>query len=611
MSDPISAIIVAAALTTVVERLVDTLGSSLGAFKKRWSDTVHKGLASLEDRAKAIGRVKTILDPENPSDLRRIFYPPTVQLDPKVNVRVSELGDLPFFKVAALVAPVGRGKSILLRHICVREYSVGHCIPVFVELRRVATAGSVSSLILDELEALGLPTPPDALDRLYTTGSFHLLLDGFDEVPVALQAQTVEEILRLHRKHDTLRILVATRPESAFCYCAEASIFRLRDLEPEAWTNVVRRICSPSDAAEEIIRNVESPDAMGLKSVLVSPLLVALLVVRFRLTGSVPESAHAFYTQLFELLVERHDRFKPCFTRSRLTRVGDATLEHLFDTMSFVARQRDRAVFNRPEILDTAQTATTTLNVREDAASIVADIRDITSLLVEEAGEYSWLHRSIQEYHAAQFIRRQNDGFALEFYRLAVGAPGQWAGVVSFLRVCDSERLAEFLSIPLLRRFLGCGDDASGECGPREILLHWFSDVTVTVYLGMQGHGLSWSDPTARRFLRLIEDDEFPDTVTRLGLLVQAPLGQSSLRKHVAKLPEAKTQGSTKRRRRSEAGAAVPHHTKVPLGVLLKDDRFWDAAKPRADAFVRHFRLRLQSAEEVVFAARSRVKLLR
>ena len=50
--------------------------------------------------------------------------------------------------------------------------------------------------------------------------------------------------------------------------------------------------------------------------VLTTPLLVALMVVRFRIEGTIPETEMAFFSDLFDLLVRRHDQWKSGFRRA-------------------------------------------------------------------------------------------------------------------------------------------------------------------------------------------------------------------------------------------------------------------------------------------------------
>jgi hypothetical protein len=90
-----------------------------------------------------------------------------------------------------------------------------------------------------------------------------------------------------------------------------------------------------------------------------------------------------------------------------------------------------------------------------DAEAALADIIKITCLIIEEGGECKFIHKSVQEYHAATFVKDQPDELAGEFYRKVRNKWRRWEQELDFLEQTDTYRYYKHFLIPDILETLG------------------------------------------------------------------------------------------------------------------------------------------------------------
>lgn len=96
-----------------------------------------------------------------------------------------------------------------------------------------------------------------------------------------------------------------------------------------------------------------------------------------------------------------------------------------------------------------------------DVDAVLDDIVKITNLILEEGGDYRFAHKSLQEYHAAVFIKSQSEVKAKKFYSAQLGnrVRGIWAEELRYLFILDKLRIIKYLFLPELRSLLGLTAD--------------------------------------------------------------------------------------------------------------------------------------------------------
>jgi hypothetical protein len=88
---------------------------------------------------------------------------------------------------------------------------------------------------------------------------------------------------------------------------------------------------------------------------------------------------------------------------------------------------------------------------------ILSDIIEITCLVVSDGDECRFIHKSVQEYHAALFIQEQPDALAIAFYAAMESKWMAWKEELAFLEVIDRYRYLKYFQIKELQKLLDIG----------------------------------------------------------------------------------------------------------------------------------------------------------
>ena len=470
MTDPVTAAAVggftAAAAKAALKNVVrDLYRLASGALKNRvagWQ--TDAAVNKIYRQTRKIRHVKTIWQIDKPIDCAKFFVPPCADIG-GVRKPISCLADLDTSNPVVVQATLGRGKSILCRYMASVEVIRGSSLPIFVELRLIE-GRTLMSFIIDEFAAFGIKIDSDVFDFLASSGKVSLFLDGFDEVPEGHRAALIKELENLVRKNDELRVVVTSRPDSGIEYSSQFDVIRLLPMEGGDYKQIIEKICHSEGLATEIIDGVERR-GFGVRTLLTTPLMVALLVVRYRADQEIPENEIAFFSGLFELLLQRHDKTKAGFIRPRKSGMSDSSIHHCFDALCFMTRRKELVGGTRKAFEEISEKALSTCG--EDsrlADTFLHDVISITCLLLEEGGSCRYVHKSVQEFHAASFIRRRPDSAAEKFYRSMRDHWHSWDQELKFLSLIDRYRYEKWFAIPDRRAALQLEE---GDAVPQDI----------------------------------------------------------------------------------------------------------------------------------------------
>lgn len=449
-----------ALLNKLVDRTIEALGIT-GSERDRVLEAV-KSTDEMSIRAREVRLVKTIVHQAGPVDLHEFYHPMAVVV-PGSDSRIvpDHLRDLPHAKLVVLEAPVGTGKSMLLRHLASSEFTAGESLPLFIELRalgRGAMAEGARFLINHvrlALESFGLPTTNAAVDIALRSGDVVLLLDGFDELDYARQDTLALEIAQLSSKFPKLRIYVTTRPETPITYTKLATRLEVCSLRKNEWADVLSGYEADDERRDRIIHEVRGTN---VEAILTTPLMVALLVVRFDLGASLPRNVVEFYKGLFPLLADRHDAVSSDGnTRKRRSGLSTESMETAFGALSYGACLRGELSMSRRSAERHAQNCLRLANAPDVAPDdFLRDIVHITSLLLYDEDNYEFIHKSVPEYEAAAFLLDREDRLLAEIAKQLISIDGNTpiTGVFFFVERISPRKFQRFVLIPFLASIL-------------------------------------------------------------------------------------------------------------------------------------------------------------
>jgi hypothetical protein len=448
MPEPVSTGIVSRLIGKLLDELID-LGRDLfkSHLDKLKRDAVRRKLVR---RATSCERVKTIWQLDKEVRISEFYYPSQIRFSPEVTKVVNGLQHFPRKGNILIEGTIGQGKSIFLRYLCAQELrgkGTGR-IPVFVELRLIEPAGGLRGAILQALDEYGFDVTEELWHFYATSGKFVFLLDAFDELPEDAVAEVVKELDHLAAKYPDLQIIVTTRPDSEIHQNRHFRRFRLAPLSEADHKPFLRRLLLNDANVNELLKAIgASPSHVA--SLLTTPLMLTLVAVVYRAERTIPPELPEFFELLFTTLFSRHDRLKGIVIRRRFSSLSERDIQILFEAFCFMTRHHEMSTSLTDTHFDRALgDAKTYSGISCERDDFYKDITRIACLLQREGEKTNFVHKSIQEFFAASFIRRANDSFAKRFYELQRHTVRRWIQEQSFLIQIDPYRYAKYFFMP-------------------------------------------------------------------------------------------------------------------------------------------------------------------
>lgn len=415
---------------------------------KNWN--AENRIEKIYKHIREVRKVKTIWSMDRAIDLMDFYYPASVvnhQQDifskDSLGHNVKYIHDIGSDNVI-VEGTVGQGKSIFFRYLTSQEMYLGQRVPVFFELRRLGEE-NLRDRVGEVLANFDVSSDRDVQDHILKSGCAVVLLDGFDEVSDKQKAYVLDQIDRFSEKYKKCQILISTRPGSIVSTLPKFLTVSLAKYDSKQLPKVVAKLAKSPDIADALISEI-AKSASNLSTLLTTPLMVTLLVVKYSRTKQFPETAAEFFENLFDVLLVTHDNTKlGGVDRDRKCDVSERVMRRVFDTVCFMSRYDGVASFTKDKLTEYVQ-----ISIQKNAMDLapddyISDIEKVTCLLLMEGVEYKYVHKSVQEYHSACYIRDMEDVLASRFYSRMVNNHAKWPVELGFLETIDERRFyAEF-----------------------------------------------------------------------------------------------------------------------------------------------------------------------
>lgn len=431
----------------------------------------EENIKKLASNISDVGMVKTIWQIDKAVPVKS-FYSDThisfrdeddVYEDEDVNVQRIKIGCVNDFNIhfkgnVLIQGVAGQGKSIFLRYLCITELLRAKYLPIFIELRHITSGETLMGRILQECKNYGLSLNRELFEAIAQSGKVLLLLDAFDEVAEEEKHKVIVELEDMCRSFKNMRIIVTSRPYNDVANCATFRNVTIDYLKNDEYKIVIRKLIASDDGhkddsfEKELLRAIE--ENQRILGFINTPLLVTMLVVTYKAYRDVPSQMEEFYESLFSLFLKRHDGTKPGMRRPRKCTLNDIQYRRAFDAMCFYSKQIIRKPLNQPVMYALSQKALDKSELQADPENLLDDIIKITCLILREGDEYRFIHKSIQEYYAASYIKDRPDSVKAKFYNDIIGRANEWLGELLFLEKLDCHCFGKHFALPSLMRAL-------------------------------------------------------------------------------------------------------------------------------------------------------------
>lgn len=420
----------------------------------------ERQISRLYSQIGKVRKVKTLGQLDKAVDLMSFYCDSHIYTENK-RKKITRISDFGVDENILIEGIAGQGKSIFLRYLCGVELVLGDYIPIFVELRKISEKQSLLSLVVQALKSYHLNVTEEIFAELAGTGRLLLLLDAFDEVADGAKQDLLREIEQLANEQENLRILITSRPESGIAACPLFHVVKLSDLKNDEYMNVIRKISPDLELAHRLISQIKAHKG-GIQQLLHTPLLVTLLVIRFKSFQELPEQLSDFYDSLFQVLLQRHDGLKAGYKRPRRCTLNDIQYRQVFEAFCFILKGDNQKRLNEMSVYKAVEKSLRERHIKADSQAFTADIVEVTCLLVKDGEEYRFIHKSVQEYYAACFIKEKPDVVVKKLYaRLFSYREAEiFKQELRFLAEIDKYRYYKYGVLPYLMKVFSVSEKA-------------------------------------------------------------------------------------------------------------------------------------------------------
>ncbi|GAB3535461.1 NACHT domain-containing protein [Photobacterium alginatilyticum] len=397
-------------------------------------------------------KMRTLHSAESDVYLDEIYSPLKLEVQSNGDELTVEDGfTLGFSKVINIIGIAGQGKSTILRKLFLEEMRKAQRFPFMIELRRVEN-DSILSYFKQQLKDIGLAFDDGDVEILLQSRKIVLMLDGYDEVASQNRLKLLSEIIQLKTRY-SCDVIVTTRPGTEICSEVDIVNLKVKSLEIDDIISIISKL-DKNDELEELPRLIKSNKQ--LQETLISPILVNLLYVCYPYLDIVPESVVDFYDKLFITLFSRHDKIKN-FNREKYSPITAIEANKVFNAFCFDSINKNSLEFTEESLYGYLQSAIRLNQVLpEYTEQIQKDLINITCLIQKDGfDKYVFLHKSVQEFHAAKFIASLPHKHKEKFYSKlseAIDNEDKFDNVLQFLKYIDTDDYNSLLVVEYFNR---------------------------------------------------------------------------------------------------------------------------------------------------------------
>lgn len=402
-------------------------------------------------------KIRTIHSSEKDVYLNEIYHALSIRnMESNQTIKIKDGFFIENENLNNIIGFAGQGKSTILRKLFIEQLKHGEKIPFFIELNKAEKSGVLKQLELILIEC-GIKTTEEKLENLLSSGKIILLLDGFDEISPSNRRPMIDEIISIHRKNN-VQIITTTRPETEICHEANISNYKVEKLKRADILAIIKKLNSSTNYFNDDITSKISgilSENQRLIGVMNLPILVTLFYICYPLLDKMPRNAVDFYENLFATLYLRHDKVKN-LERHKSSDVSYAKAYEAFCALSFMSLYDNQGSFNELSLYNFVERSMDVSSISKEKnppEKLVSDFINVTCLIQKDGYDrFVYLHKSVQEYHAAEFIKNMSIDKKEKLYKRMIIETienNRFSNVISFLSSIDEDNFISNLTLPL------------------------------------------------------------------------------------------------------------------------------------------------------------------
>ena len=421
------------------------------------SANIEKALNNLEQRFETVLKVRTIYETRKPTHISEFYYPTKVSWNDD-SYTINQISDIRISNNLLIVGTIGHGKSMFMRHITLNEVISKRTLPIFFELRRLKKNEKLITALTENLTDLfDITITNEDFYHLARDGSLTLFLDGFDEIS---DFDVINEIIRDLESWATrfphMRIICSSRPESALQNSPHFFPIKICNYDENDQNKFLFNLTKDHAITTQLMEKI-STSSISMQQLLCTPLMLTLFLKTYEIKLKTPLTLSEFYADLFDVLMNRHDALKAPFHRGRYIDLEDSVLQNIFEEFCLYTKNNgNKLTFSKSYFKEGLEESVKVLNISIDPKNLIEEFTKNLCLILQDGSDYSFIHKSIQEFFVANLIKSFDIDYLQEFYTemRCIEASQEYSIELAFLRELDRLNYTKFYLIPNLSYFI-------------------------------------------------------------------------------------------------------------------------------------------------------------
>lgn len=323
-----------------------------------------------------------------------------------------------------IVGQAGCGKSTIIKHLFMDSIVSKYKIPLKIELRYINNYNNhngniIISYIKNEIfKSENISGNDEIIEKLLKNGVFVMFFDGYDEISSVKKDIVTKEIDDISKKYKFNSYIITSRPFTEVEGLSKFKVYEVCKLNDQEIDEFIKKQISEKELVNKIIESVHNTENSSYKSFLSNPLLLSMYILTFQSYANIPEKKSEFYRQVFEALYSYHDSIsKMAYVREKQSGLGKDEFIKILKVFSFTSYFEEKFSFTQTELeekLDSIKKKYKGINFEND--KFINDLTIAINVLTKDGAEYTFPHRSLQEYFCALYMAQLSETLKCKCY---------------------------------------------------------------------------------------------------------------------------------------------------------------------------------------------------
>ena len=305
----------------------------------------------------------------------------------------------------------GMGKSTLMKFLFLEVVEKHIGIPFFIELRTLSSDKSIIDCLYDEIEDIKDTTPQEIkkefLKAIIDNGDCIFFFDGYDEMTPDNKPIITKKLQDFILKANKNKYFISSRYDDSLIGFNNFDKFSIKPLFKDEAYQLLKKFDNNGDTSNNLINQLEqNANFKVFHEFLSNPLMVSLLYFNYKNAMTLNVTKCEFYNNVYKNLFICYDLRKGgSFEHKKYSNLNIVSFEKVLYYIGFYSLLKlKKTLYKEKELLSLIDASKSYISKDFEAVDYLHDLLETVPLFIKDGTQYSWVHKSFQEYFAAMFL---------------------------------------------------------------------------------------------------------------------------------------------------------------------------------------------------------------